>query len=143
MCYRSAVLGPVVVWRAPVILPTDIEVWEALPWPQDAGPIPNNCIVCSTQAGLTVLGGMFDGFLHDDPSFHAWEFMRRFYSAFVMLEGYCFRHHKYLSHLGSLMIERAGDMCYQDTCKGLSHPWASMWRAWAIFPAPSPSPSAM
>ena len=33
MCYRSAVLGPVVVWRAPVILPTDIEVWEALPWP--------------------------------------------------------------------------------------------------------------
>ena len=44
-----------------------LSYWEALPWPKEAGPIPNNAIICTTQGpGLTALGGGdYDG---DDVS---------------------------------------------------------------------------
>ena len=29
------VVGATVVWRFPVVLPTDIQVWQAKPWPKD------------------------------------------------------------------------------------------------------------
>lgn len=36
-CYAVAngksIVGKVAVWRSPVILPTDLEVWTAKPWP--------------------------------------------------------------------------------------------------------------
>ena len=63
----KSIVGKVAVWRSPVILPTDLEVWTAKPWPKGSGPIPNNTIICSTLGlGLTALGGGdYDG---DDVS---------------------------------------------------------------------------
>ena len=31
----KAYAGPIVVWRNPVVMPGDIEVWQAMPWPED------------------------------------------------------------------------------------------------------------
>ena len=59
----QSVVGSVAVWRSPVVMPTDIEVWTALPWPNSCWAIPNKCVVCSsTGAGVTNLaGGDYDG----------------------------------------------------------------------------------
>ena len=54
------------MWRAPVILPTDLEVWEALPWLKEAGPIPNKAIILTASGG-----GDYDGddvFVTDNAS---------------------------------------------------------------------------
>ena len=47
----------------PVMLPSDIEIWESVPLPDDATLVPNNCIICSCK-GMGVLalaGGDYDG----------------------------------------------------------------------------------
>ena len=31
----KAYTGPIVVWRNPVFMPGDFEVWQAMPWPED------------------------------------------------------------------------------------------------------------
>ena len=57
------ITGPVAVWRNPVMLPSDIEIWESVPLPDDATLVPNNCIICSCK-GMGVLalaGGDYDG----------------------------------------------------------------------------------
>ena len=56
------ITGKVVVWRAPTQLPWDLELWEALPFPQGR-VMPTNCCVVSRK-GLALsrmAGGDFDG----------------------------------------------------------------------------------
>ena len=57
--------GPVAVWRTPLMLPQDIEAWEAvdLPSPVDMRFLPDNCIICSCQGlgELALAGGDYDG----------------------------------------------------------------------------------
>ena len=44
--------------RAQALLPTDIEVWEPLPWPKPSWAIPNNSVVCTRKVfGIPALGG--------------------------------------------------------------------------------------
>jgi hypothetical protein len=45
-------------YRNQVLLPTDMEIWEAVPWPEHRWAIPNNSIVCTQLGmGITALGG--------------------------------------------------------------------------------------
>ncbi|CAE7356147.1 unnamed protein product [Symbiodinium sp. KB8] len=39
--------GKVVVWRNPVMVPDDIQVWDAKPLPPDVKHVPNNAIICT------------------------------------------------------------------------------------------------
>ena len=66
--------GPVVVFRTPLMLPEDIEVWESVdpPAPEQMRFLPDNCIICSCESlGVTSLGGGdYDGdviFISTDP----------------------------------------------------------------------------
>ena len=65
-CYIVAgksIVGWAAVWRSPKVLPTDIELWEAVPWPSDLWAVPNNCVVCSTigHGATNLAGGDYDG----------------------------------------------------------------------------------
>ena len=50
-------------WRFPVILPSDISVWEAVPLPPHATHVARNCIYCSVaDLGILALSdGDYDG----------------------------------------------------------------------------------
>lgn len=51
-------LGKCVVWRSPCKLASDIEVWEAVAWPPEWGPAPDNFLVCTSQGyGIAALAG--------------------------------------------------------------------------------------
>lgn len=53
-----SIIGPVVVWRAPVAGPNDFQIWNAQAWPKHLWARPNNCCICSTKGlGITALGG--------------------------------------------------------------------------------------
>lgn len=70
-------LGKCVVWRSPCILASDIEVWEAVAWPPEWGPAPDNFLVCTSQGyGIAALAGgdcdsddvaVMTGFKMDNP----------------------------------------------------------------------------
>ena len=66
-CYIIAngqnIIGRVAVWQSPVILPSDLEVWEAKEWPEELWAVPDNCLICAARgSGVTVLsGGDSDG----------------------------------------------------------------------------------
>ena len=44
-----ALLRQVAVWRFPIMLPGDVDVWEAIPLPSHALYVCKNCVYCSVQ----------------------------------------------------------------------------------------------
>ena len=53
-----SIIGPVAVWRNPVVGPADLQIWTAKSWPKEMWAIPNNAIICTTRGpGITALGG--------------------------------------------------------------------------------------
>ena len=52
-----SIIGPVAVWRNPVVGPADLQIWTAKSWPKEMWAIPNNAIICTTRGpGITALG---------------------------------------------------------------------------------------
>ena len=45
----------VAVWRYPIMLPSDVDVWEAVPLPACADFVCRNCVYCSVQAGFVAV----------------------------------------------------------------------------------------
>ena len=75
-CYAivggRSLVGKVAVWRCPLQLPWDIEIWEALPWPDGITTVSDNTLYVSRKGfALTrMAGGDFDGdlcMLSTDP----------------------------------------------------------------------------
>ena len=44
-----AALQQVAVWRFPIMLPGDVDVWDAIPLPSHALYVCKNCVYCSVQ----------------------------------------------------------------------------------------------
>ena len=45
----------VAVWRYPIMLPSDVDVWEAVPLPACADFVCRNCVYCSVQTGFVAV----------------------------------------------------------------------------------------
>ena len=45
---RRCILVPVAVWRSPVVMPSEMEMWVAKPLPKSQWAIPKNVVVCPT-----------------------------------------------------------------------------------------------
>lgn len=60
---QHSINSDAVVWRNPVVFPSDIATWDAIPLPKDARHMPRNDVMCiMTGAGILDLGdGDLDG----------------------------------------------------------------------------------
>ncbi|CAE7366740.1 unnamed protein product, partial [Symbiodinium sp. CCMP2592] len=63
ICQGRVLKGTFAVWRNPCMLPSDVEVWEAIDLPANADLVPDNCIICSVigDGVVALAGGDYDG----------------------------------------------------------------------------------